>query len=547
MAFVILELGKGGKTWPALVISLILLSASLPLTEGQGVAEQPIARRSLVIALGDGLTTDAELTFPYIGVGPYPGVLLVHGSGPIDMDAYIPPEVAPPGEPVKLFLQIAEYLSERGFAVLRYNKRGVGLNDTIVDQNVYTNITFQDLVRDAETALGVLRQQPEVDASDTTIIGHSEGTLIAPRIAIRDPNVSKLVLMSAAAHGLQDILYWQVVDRNIDFAEGVDADRDGLLSIQEVLDTERRGELPPQSLQSFFTNTNGTYEWYPGLDANNDGYFSIHEEWEPFLIQTFSLITTTDPSNPFYDKWIQSHLTLTETNLDLIGNIPASILILNGENDIQTPVQEAFLLAQRLTEAEHPDHTLITYPGLGHSFYPAKGLNQPLGAIENRVLSDLFSWLENPSRTFRYDAVQIEANQRTNADLQGRLAEQNNVLSLQARELEDAGNRIRELEGQTQQLVREVQEARTEADEIRTTQARDLDAARSRIAAVEGETRDLRSRYSDLQNASSTVDMRTRELQSGLSAAMNLGYTALGIATIAFIAVVVVGLRRQQS
>ena len=185
--------------------------------------------------------------------------------------------------------------------------------------------------------------------------------------------------------------------------------------------------------------------------------------------------------------------------------------------------------------------------GLGHSFYPAKGLNQPLGAIENRVLSDLFSWLENPSRTFRYDAVQIEANQRTNADLQGRLAEQNNVLGLQARELEDAGNRIRELEGQTQRLVREVQEARTEANEIRTTQARDLDAARSRIAAVEGETRDLRSRYSDLQNASSTVDMRTRELQSGLSAAMNLGYTALGIATIAFIAVVVVGLRRQQS
>src|SRR5918996_2993356 len=42
------------------------------------------------------------------------------------------------------------------------------------------------------------------------------------------------------------------------------------------------------------------------------------------------------------------------------------ILILQGENDTQTPVQQAFLLQQRLTEVNHPDHTLITYPDLGH-------------------------------------------------------------------------------------------------------------------------------------------------------------------------------------
>ncbi len=47
------------------------------------------------------------------------------------------------------------------------------------------------------------------------------------------------------------------------------------------------------------------------------------------------------------------------------------ILMLNGENDSQTPVQQAFLLQQRLTEVNHPDHTLITYPNLGHVFYPS--------------------------------------------------------------------------------------------------------------------------------------------------------------------------------
>jgi uncharacterized protein len=57
--------------------------------------------------------------------------------------------------------------------------------------------------------------------------------------------------------------------------------------------------------------------------------------------------------------------------LSVIGNISSStgILILNGENDTQTPVQQAFLLQQRLTELNHTDHALITYPSLGHLFY----------------------------------------------------------------------------------------------------------------------------------------------------------------------------------
>ena len=45
--------------------------------------------------------------------------------------------------------------------------------------------------------------------------------------------------------------------------------------------------------------------------------------------------------------------------------------MLNGENDSQTPVQQALPLQQRLTEVNHPDHTLITYPNLGHLFYPS--------------------------------------------------------------------------------------------------------------------------------------------------------------------------------
>jgi uncharacterized protein len=82
--------------------------------------------------------------------------------------------------------------------------------------------------------------------------------------------------------------------------------------------------------------------------------------------------------------------------LSIIGNVSKStgILLLNGENDSQTPVQQAFLLQQRLTNVNHPDHTLITYPNLGHSFYPSsQWLTRP-GPIEPYVLANIYAWLE---------------------------------------------------------------------------------------------------------------------------------------------------------
>ena len=82
--------------------------------------------------------------------------------------------------------------------------------------------------------------------------------------------------------------------------------------------------------------------------------------------------------------------------LSIIGNVSKStgILILNGENDSQTPVQQAFLLQQRLTEVNHPDHTLITYPNLGHLFYPSSQWSTGIGPIQQYVLSDIYAWLE---------------------------------------------------------------------------------------------------------------------------------------------------------
>src|SRR5215469_6777515 len=143
---------------------------------------QIIKYRNLVIDLGNGVKTNAQLSYPAIGKGSFPGVLLIHGSGAHDKNetlVYINKDGVQPPKP---FWQIAQYLSERGFVVLRYDKRGIGANKTILNSNLWGNLTANQLKQDAEKALNILIQQLEVDPKRITLIGHSEGTIIVPRV-----------------------------------------------------------------------------------------------------------------------------------------------------------------------------------------------------------------------------------------------------------------------------------------------------------------------------------------------------------------------------
>jgi pimeloyl-ACP methyl ester carboxylesterase len=494
---------------------LILLSASFstPCRMFVGAEEalweeETIARRDLVINLGDGVTTDAQLTLPSVGEGPFPGVLLVHGSGNTDMDEYLPPLVTGTEEPSRPFLQIAEYLSERGIAVLRYNKRGIGLNGTILDEGVVTDMTYQQLQQDAEKALEVLLQQPEVNVDDITILGHSEGTWMAPRIAIKDARVKKIVLMSAAAHNLYNILYFQIVEQGIRQFEEIDSNHDGLLSIQEVY------VLPSIMTDQLIENSTGEWLWIPGIDPNGDGYISLSEERLPLWTQTFEYLTTAEYPGSI---WLQSHFTL-DNNLDIIDDVSASVLILQGEGDTQTPVSEAFLLEQSLVEVGHPDHTLITYPGLGHTFYPREGLLQWLGPIQDYVLSDLADWLKDPARNTRYLELQFETALDTITELRG--------------QLEGERARISGLEDQNEVLQSQLGDLNSELDR-QTGELGNL---------IEG----LQSESASMKNTLSELENRNDVLQSTLDSYRNLIYIALGVALLAVAGAAVLIFQRRQ-
>ena len=121
-------------------ISSVLSGNNLTVLAQQDL--ETVKYRDLIIDLGNGLKTNAQLTIPAVGEGPFPGVVIFPGSGGSS--------VLPPTSP---YANMAKYLSDRGFAVLRYDKRGVGPNFTISDSNAWGNLTFNALKQDAEKAL----------------------------------------------------------------------------------------------------------------------------------------------------------------------------------------------------------------------------------------------------------------------------------------------------------------------------------------------------------------------------------------------------------
>jgi pimeloyl-ACP methyl ester carboxylesterase len=474
-------------------IFLVVIMLST-FTSASALETETISRRDLVIDLGDGLITDAQLTFPVVGDGPFPGVLLIPGGGAPDMDEYMPPYSTDTGEPARPHLQIAEYLSERGFAVMRYNKRGVGFNGTLADPEVFINITIQDLERDAEKVLEVLRQQSEVDADDITLLGHSESTIIAPRIAVDHPSVKNIVLMGTAGRSYYDIKYHKQVDLRVTLArEVLDTDHDGLLSIPEVLEGLGSGPKALISASELIENSTGEWLWRPHWNPDGDEFMDIEEEFESFLIRVIEYAMTAEYPG---SKLVQSQLTLAST-MDTIGNVSSSILILHGVNDILTPLEDALLLEQRLTENGHPDHTLITYPGLGHYFYPEDYWGIAMGPTQDYVLEDLEAWLKDPARKVRNLDYQLKTAEYVIEGLRGQLGDLNSELDRQTSEL---GN-----------LIEEVQ-----------------------------------SESASMNNALSELENRNDILQSTLDSCRNLIYIALGVALLAVAGAAVLIFQRRQ-
>jgi hypothetical protein len=236
--------------------------------------------------------------------------------------------------------------------------------------------------------------------------------MIATRIAIDSNNsnntnatkVKNVVLMGAAAQKLPDLTYMQTVSTPLLYAEKVlDHNHNGLISISEAIKNPVFNTWFGNFTVTLLETTNATNQLNPNYNTNKDAYISINDEIKPRLVAFLESLSAVRPGEKCTDIvecpiWKRSHFAL-EPTLNIIGNVSKStgILIQQGENDSQTPLQQAFVLQQRLIDVNHPDHTLITYPNLGHIFYPSSQWAAGIGPIEPYVLADLYAWLESHS------------------------------------------------------------------------------------------------------------------------------------------------------
>lgn len=139
------------------------------------------------------------LTLPS-GAGPFPAVVLVHGSGPHDRDESIGPN--------KLFKDLAWGLASRGVAVLRYEKR---TRTYAQEMSQIGSLTVNDeTIDDARKAVDALAAQPEIQARSIFVLGHSLGGYLGPRIASGDSKIAGLIIMAGSTRPMEEMVVEQV-------------------------------------------------------------------------------------------------------------------------------------------------------------------------------------------------------------------------------------------------------------------------------------------------------------------------------------------------
>ena len=322
-----------------------------------------------------GVSLAGTLTKPK-GAGPFPAVIMISGSGAQDRDETLFEH--------KPFLVIADDLTRRGVAVLRVDDRGVGgsTGDT-------AKSTSEDFAGDVLAGIAFLKTRPEIDRKKIGLIGHSEGGVIAPMVAVKSTDVAFIVLLAGTGLPGDEIL--QLQGRLIGKAlakKGEDAALESQLAFQkrflEVAKTEPDLKKASAKMK----------EIYAEMKA------AMPEKERKELGDVESMVTAQlDQLN---GPWFRYFLTYDPR--PTLAKVTCPVLALVGEKDLQVPPRENLTEITKALKVTKNGPTVVKeLTGLNHLFQTCKtGSPGEYAEIEETIapsaLKEIGEWVEARTR-----------------------------------------------------------------------------------------------------------------------------------------------------
>jgi uncharacterized protein len=332
----------------------------------------PYREREVSAPHPDGFSLGGTLTLPdpeEFGAGPYPTVILITGSGQQDRNESLMGHSP--------FLVIADYLTRRGIAVMRYDDRGVG--DSAVDEpTLVTEATSHDFATDTLAVVEKLKTIREVDIDRLGLIGHSEGGLIAPMVAQMSDDIAFAVLLAGpGARG--DVLLIRQAEMLLSAAgvpdEAIEAQREvrEKLFLAAIDDDE---EAVSKHLRRLIQG-----------EADYAGTELTEEELETGVAAARERLMSA---------WIRFFLAYDP--VPALAEVTCPILALNGTLDLQVCHLQNLDAIQRVRVEAGLRITTIRYEGLNHLFQKAETGTiaeyvEIETTIEEEVMQDMAEWI----------------------------------------------------------------------------------------------------------------------------------------------------------
>ena len=293
------------------------------------------------------------------GEGLFPAVVLVSGTGHNTRDEDVWGH--------KIFLVLSDALNRKGFAVLRYDKRGVGGSS-----GDYDAATTADFASDAEAAVAWLKTQAQIDASRVGILGHSEGGIIAPAVAAEDKSVA-FVVMIAGPCIRGDRLF---VLQSAMTAKAYGAP-DNYIAKRKVFDQELYSAILSEPSES------------AALDRAK--VLVAHGVADKIVDANEAETLAKDDTRPWERYFLAYDPAPT------LARLTVPVLALNGSLDVQVPAKEN-LAAAREALKKNPNATVMELAGMNHLLQDAKtGAPSEYNDIEETVsptaLKIITDWL----------------------------------------------------------------------------------------------------------------------------------------------------------